>query len=110
MLNTVQCQNPLPVGASGSNTVKTKLLVPIGGFDQCSAGDWFCPEQPNSFAVCAVVNMPPTRSELSSVNVPPPSSSLLLLPPQPAIRPQIQARARLLDDISISGLKRSLSV
>ena len=30
MLNTTQCQNPLPVGASGSYTVTAKLFVSAG--------------------------------------------------------------------------------
>ena len=31
MLTTIQCQNPLPVGASGSKHVRAKLRVPPGG-------------------------------------------------------------------------------
>ena len=31
---TIQCQNPLGVGASGSYMVTAKLFVPAGNFDQ----------------------------------------------------------------------------
>ena len=46
MLKITQCQNPLPVGASGSKAVTAKLLVPAGAPDQLSAGDTFLPVQP----------------------------------------------------------------
>src|SRR4051794_8043067 len=47
MLQTTQCQNPLPVGASGSKHVTAKLLVPSGAPDHDSWGEMFLPAQPN---------------------------------------------------------------
>src|SRR5580698_640638 len=47
MLKATQCQNPRPVGASGSCTMIAKLCVPAGGSLQNSAGDRFLPLQPN---------------------------------------------------------------
>src|SRR5580698_10890961 len=47
MLKATQCQNPLPVGASGSCTMIAKLCVPAGAPLQNSAGDRFLPLQPN---------------------------------------------------------------
>lgn len=41
MLNAAQCQNPLAVGASGSNMVTAMDLVPSGRPDQASWGDTF---------------------------------------------------------------------
>ena len=38
-VTTSQCQNPLPVGASGSKQVTAKLLVPAGAPDQARCGD-----------------------------------------------------------------------
>src|SRR6185295_1014222 len=97
MSNTVQCQNPLPVGASGSKTVRTKLLVPAGGFDQCSSGDWFWPVQPKPLKICAVVKLPPERSLLSSEN------EVFSELPQPGLRAAMtQARIMRWEDISIS--------
>src|SRR6516164_5539670 len=46
MLITIQCQKPLPVGASGSYTVTAKLLVSAGAPDQLSSGERFLPLQP----------------------------------------------------------------
>src|SRR6202453_2823149 len=46
MSKTTQCQKPLPVGASGSYTLRAKLLVPSGAPDQLSAGEMFFPGQP----------------------------------------------------------------
>src|SRR5690348_3891235 len=40
---TTQCQNPLPVGASGSKQVTTKPRVSAGKPDQESCGDRFLP-------------------------------------------------------------------
>ena len=41
MSNTTQCQNPLPVGASGSKQVTAKLLVSGGNPSQRSCGEVF---------------------------------------------------------------------
>jgi len=51
MLTTSQCQNPLPVGASGSKQVMAKLFVSLGAPDHARCGDWLPPAQPkpNSF-------------------------------------------------------------
>ena len=46
MLTTVQCHQPLPVGASGSYTVIAKLFVPSGAPLHDSAGEMFLPVQP----------------------------------------------------------------
>src|SRR3954469_5265846 len=46
MLTTSQCQNPLPVGASGSKQVTAKLLVPVGAPDQARCGERLSPSQP----------------------------------------------------------------
>src|SRR5574340_922459 len=52
MLNTTQCHQPLPVGASGSKTVTAKLLVPAGTSFQVSSGDTFWPLQPKPLNTC----------------------------------------------------------
>src|SRR6187455_2726236 len=54
MLYTTQCQKPLPVGASGSYVVTTKLFVPAGAPLQLRAGDTFCPGHPMTLATCFV--------------------------------------------------------
>src|SRR5262249_41421581 len=46
MFTTSQCQNPLPVGASGSKQVMAKLFVPAGAPDHARCGDWLLPAQP----------------------------------------------------------------
>src|SRR5579863_7708400 len=46
MLSTIQCQNPDPVGASGSKQVTAKLLVSAGKPDQDSDGEMFPPVMP----------------------------------------------------------------
>jgi hypothetical protein len=62
MLNTVQCQKPVLVGASGSNRVTTKLLVSAGAPDHDSSGDVLPPPQPlNSDDVG---NVPPAENVL----------------------------------------------
>jgi hypothetical protein len=43
MPSTTQCQNPEPVGASGSKQVTAKLLVSAGKPDQESDGEMFAP-------------------------------------------------------------------
>ena len=45
-MTTIQCQNPEPVGASGSYTVTAKLLVSLGAPLHWRAGDLFSPEHP----------------------------------------------------------------
>lgn len=46
ILATAQCQNPLPVGAVGSNTVTAKLLVQAGKPDHDSCGEVSVPPAP----------------------------------------------------------------
>src|ERR1700680_3078208 len=43
MPSTIQCQKPLPVGASGSYIETTKLLVRLGKPDQDSSGEMSLP-------------------------------------------------------------------
>src|SRR2546422_10829743 len=71
MLNTIQCHQPLPVGASRSYTVTAKLLVPAGAFFQASDGETLPPSQPKPLYTCAAAIVAPgLTSALSSVNVP----------------------------------------
>src|SRR5579872_2266828 len=59
MLNTLQCHQPLPPGASGSNSVTAKLCVPAGSPDQDSAGETFWPPHwPNTWRIAIA---PPLR-------------------------------------------------
>src|SRR6185503_6423800 len=68
MSNTIQCQNPLPVGASGSYMVRTKLSVPGGAPLHARLGETFCPEQPNALSTCSLPIVPPdATSALVSV-------------------------------------------
>jgi hypothetical protein len=60
MLNTTQCQKPLPVGASGSYTVMAKLLVLFGAPLQLSDGETLPPLQPNTFGTCASLMAEPS--------------------------------------------------
>jgi hypothetical protein len=69
ILTTTQCQNPDPVGASGSNIVSTKLLVPAGALVHESCGDTLLPLHPNVFRTWALAKAPVFRSVLVSVNV-----------------------------------------
>ena len=46
MSNTVQCQNPVLVGASGSKSVTTKLFVSAGAPDHDNCGEVLPPPQP----------------------------------------------------------------
>src|SRR3954452_1030959 len=46
MSYSIQCQKPLPVGASGSKQVTAKLLVPSGAPSQCRSGTRFRPPAP----------------------------------------------------------------
>ncbi len=47
-----QCQNPLPVGASGSKHVTAKLLVSAGKPDQESCGEMSSPPAPKTPETC----------------------------------------------------------
>jgi hypothetical protein len=46
MFTTSQCQNPDPVGASGSKQVTAKLLVSAGAPDHFRCGGLLPPAQP----------------------------------------------------------------
>src|SRR5690242_17999784 len=71
MLNITQCHQPLPVGASGSYTVKAKLLVPAGALFHASDGDTFPPSQPKPLYTCAsAIVAPGLISALDKVNDP----------------------------------------
>src|SRR6478672_856867 len=68
MLYTTQCQKPLPVGASGSYVVTTKLLVPAGAPLHWSAGETFCPGHPMMLPTFfSAIVAPGLRSGLVSV-------------------------------------------
>src|SRR4051794_4014821 len=68
MLNTTQCHQPLPVGASGSSIWTAKLLVPAGAPLQLRAGEMLAPLQPNPFKSCSSAIVPPSfRSGLVKV-------------------------------------------
>src|SRR5579875_1502696 len=69
MLNTVQCHQPLPVGASGSYIVMAKLLVPCGAPDQDSAGERSPPLQLPPLNTWASGIVPPlAKSGVVTVN------------------------------------------
>src|ERR1700730_13561550 len=71
MLETPQCHQPLPVGASGSCIRSAKLLVPAGGLLQVSAGETLPPLQPKPLNTCRLAIVPPGEiSVLASVNGP----------------------------------------
>src|SRR5689334_23182111 len=67
MLATTQCQKPDPVGASGSNIVSTKLLVPWGAPCHESWGETLPPVQPKPLSTCGMANVPPLRSVVISM-------------------------------------------
>src|SRR6185437_4500213 len=70
MLYTTQCHQPLPVGASGSCTMRAKLLVSAGAPLQASAGETLPPWQPKPLNTCAAAMVAPgDRSVLVSLNV-----------------------------------------
>src|SRR6516164_6149513 len=70
MLNTIQCHQPLPVGASGSCISSAKLWVPAGAPLQASAGDTLPPLQPNSLNTWALASVVPSvKSVLVRVNL-----------------------------------------
>src|SRR5579863_6276243 len=93
MLNIVQCQNPLPVGASGSYIVTAKLWVPAGSPDHDSAGEWFSPLQPKLLATCAGAIGPPfltsgevrvipaAKAGAAAIAIPSPRSNSRVIPP-----------------------------
>ena len=58
ILNTTQCHQPEPVGASGSYTVTAKLLVPSGAFDHLNSGEILSPVQPKLLKTCALAITP----------------------------------------------------
>src|SRR5689334_4784744 len=60
MLNTTQCHQPLPVGASGSYMVTAKLLVPVGAPLQLSAGETLPPVQPKPLNTCSLAMVAPS--------------------------------------------------
>src|SRR6516165_9534411 len=63
MLNTTQCQKPLPVGASGSKLVMAKLLVPLGAPLQLKDGEILPPLQPkpnSALSTCSSAMAPPS--------------------------------------------------
>ena len=64
MLATAQCQKPLAVGASGSNTVTAKLLVPSGKPDQDSWGERSSPPAPITPLTCGCARAAPSDTSL----------------------------------------------
>src|SRR5262245_1382954 len=68
IFTATQCHKPGPVGASGSNMVTTKLLVPAGAFVHDSSGDSLPPLHPKVFNTWGSANRPFCRSALVSVN------------------------------------------
>src|SRR5262252_2106858 len=64
-----QCQNPDPVGASGSWQVTAKLLVSAGNPDQDSCGEMFSPVMPKLLYTClSLICTPSLTSSLVTVN------------------------------------------
>ena len=70
MSKTTQCQKPLPVGASGSNTVTAKLLVSGGKPSHRRWGDVLPPSSPKrASATCSLSSVfPSATSSLVTVN------------------------------------------
>jgi hypothetical protein len=68
MFTAIQCQKPLPVGASGSYMVTAKLLVPAGGFDHFTSGETFCPVQPMMLAMYFGGKVPSAGNELLEIS------------------------------------------
>src|ERR1700730_12924578 len=60
ILNTTQCHQPLPVGASGSNMWTAKLLVPLGAPLQFRLGETLLPVQPKPLNICSLPMVPPS--------------------------------------------------
>src|SRR5689334_13979173 len=66
ILNTTQCHQPLPVGASGSYMVTAKLLAPLGAPLQLRAGETLPPVQPKPLNTCSLAMVAPSlRSVLA---------------------------------------------
>src|SRR5690606_7176363 len=64
-LRTAQCQKPLAVGASGSNTVTAKLFVSLGKPDQESCGERSSPPStPKSPERCAGGGVSPSLTSV----------------------------------------------
>lgn len=61
--NRTQCQNPLPVGASGSKHVTAKLFVPSGNPSHRSCGE----RSPPDFTWASPRSAPGARSALVTV-------------------------------------------
>ena len=69
MSATAQCQNPLAVGASGSNTVTAKLCVCGGNPLQARCGDRSSPPAPIMPLTCGFDSVTPSAmSSLRSSN------------------------------------------
>ena len=66
MSTTAQCQNPHPVGASGSYTVTAKLFVPSGNPLHRRCGDTSSPPAPKIPLTCGVESFSP--SAMSSLS------------------------------------------
>ena len=64
MSKSIQCQNPLPVGASGSKHVTAKLFVPAGNPSHRRCGEVF--PAANDLGVASTA--PGARSSLTTVN------------------------------------------
>ena len=64
MFATAQCQKPLAVGASGSNTVTAKLLVPSGKPDHDSCGERSSPPAPITPLTCGMGRTAPSDTSL----------------------------------------------
>src|SRR6202795_4958923 len=63
MSSTIQCQKPLPVGASGSYIETMKLLVRLGKPDQDSSGEMSLPPgTPKTPDICAIGSGCPLRT------------------------------------------------
>src|SRR4029453_4446792 len=60
MLNTTQCHQPLPVGASGSYMVTAELLAPVGAPLQLKAGETLPPVQPKPLNTCSLAMVAPS--------------------------------------------------
>src|SRR5262245_6177223 len=69
MLYTAQCQNPLPLGASGSYICNASDFVPAGTLNHSSVGETLPPVQPKPFRMYAVPNVPLSRSGLDSMKL-----------------------------------------
>ena len=64
MLATAQCQKPLAVGASGSNTVTAKLFVPSGNPDHDSWGERSSPPAPITPLTWGMGSVSPSEQSL----------------------------------------------